>query len=265
MRFESEVPSPDAAPASGPLRHITCGGGLTLALHDVGGVLVVGLYGPVGPPAGRGLQSALHAVFTSNPSRILIDASCVTECDRRGLGAFVDAAERARDSGIPFAVSGLARRHVQLLQILWRPDVSAALSYLSLDRALAALSSQPSRHDRTREELLDDVDELQQALIDSRVVEQATGIVMAIYGFTADAAMALLLSHARAQHEEVAVLAGRLIDSLLRGQPDLAPSRHIDSLLDDVAAARESAPGPRPSTVAGEKQAVRPSNTFMIR
>ena len=188
MRLESEAP--DAAPTRGPLRHIACGAGLTLAMRDIGGVLVVGLYGPMGPASDLGLQAAIHAVFTSKPPRIVIDASCVTECDRRGLGAFVDAAERARDSGIPFALSGLARRHIHLLQILWRPNITSALSHANLDRALSAVTGQLSRTDRTREELLDDVDELHQTLIDSRVVEQATGILMAIYGFTAEAAVA---------------------------------------------------------------------------
>lgn len=131
-RLQASRPAPAIAAEEGSEEQrgwlgVSCGGGLTVALHSSDGALLVRVYGPVGPPSRRGLYSALSAAFILRPLRIVIDSSGVSECDRRGMATFVDAAERAATSGIPLALYGLASSMQQMLNQLWRPAVTADL------------------------------------------------------------------------------------------------------------------------------------------
>lgn len=210
---------------------VSCGGGLTIVLHSSDGVLLVRLYGPVGPGSRRGLYSALNAAFISRPIRIVIDGSDITECDKRGMATFVDAAERASTSGIPLAMYGLATGLRETLAALWRPVVVAELSYPSLQSAWAAVNSKPVASDRTRAELLEDVRHLQEAVSHSQMVEQAKGVLMATYGITAQAALDLLVSYSRAHSLSVRVLASR-VTSVVHRRPT---GSQMDALLGDPA------------------------------
>jgi len=197
---------------------VSCGGGLTVVLHSSEGVLLVRLYGPVAPASRRGLYSALNAAFISRPIRIVIDGSYITNCDKRGMATFVDAAERASTSGVPLAMCGLAPALAQMLAKLWRPHMTAELCYPSLQFAWVAVNSSPVASDPTREELLDDVKHLRDALCDSQVIEQATGVLMATYGITAEAALEMLRSHSRAHSVSIRVLACR-VTSVVHRRP----------------------------------------------
>lgn len=190
---------------------VSCGGGLTVALRTSDGVLVVGLYGSVGPASRHGLYSALNCAFMSRPSRIVIDGSAITECDSWGLAAFVDAADRASTSDVPLSMYGLRPALCQMLTTSWRGEAVAALSYASLDQALAAVHAKPVASDPSREQLLDEVQHLRAVLADSTVVEQAKGVLMAVYGVPAEAALELLRCYSRAQRLNVRVLASRVI------------------------------------------------------
>ena len=70
--------------------------------------------------------------------RIVIDAACLTDCDRRGLATFTDAAERALADGIPLAMSGLRALHREMLDQFWGPSVAAVLSSLVAERLLGS-------------------------------------------------------------------------------------------------------------------------------
>ncbi len=214
---------------------VSCGGGLTVVLHSSDGVLLVRLYGPVGPVSRRGLYSALNAAFISRPIRIVIDATDITECDKRGLATFVDAAERATTSGIPLAMYGLAAGLQQMLSQLWKPAIIEELRYPSLQSAWAAVNSTPVASDPTREELLDDVKHLRYALSDSQVIEQATGVLMATYGITADAALELLRSYSRVHSVSLRVIASR-VTSVVHRRPT---GSQMDALLGDPARSAE--------------------------
>ncbi len=216
------------------LGQIRCGGDLTVALQDMNGVLVVALRGEVGYASRLGFHSALNAVFTSEPARILIDASSITECDRRGLGALIDAADRATDSGIPLVVSGLTPRHRTMLQKVWRPAVTDALTYPTLELALAAVTGQPAADDATHGASLNRV-LLHRSLSASRVIEQAKGALMAIYGLSAEAAEEALRRHSLAHRMLLRVLAERLIMVVQHGPVGTVPIAELDTLLDDVA------------------------------
>lgn len=71
--------------------------------------------------------------------RIVIDATAVTECDRRGLATFVDSSERAGNSGVPLAMFGLPASQRQALSQLWRSSATEELCCPSLKQALAAV------------------------------------------------------------------------------------------------------------------------------
>lgn len=198
-----------------------------MALHSRDRVLVVGLYGSVGPASRHGMYSALNCAFLSRPGRIVIDGTAITECDSRGLAAFVDAAERASASGVPLAMYGLSAGLCRTLTGSWSRRTTAELTYQSLELALAAVQAKPATSDPTREELIDDVQHLQTALADSQVIEQAKGVLMTVYGVAAEAALELLRCYSRAQRIKVQVLAAR-VTSVAHRRPTCV---QLDALL----------------------------------
>lgn len=229
--------SPSARPRA--LGHLPCGGDLTVGLHRIDGVLVVVPYGSIGPASRVGLYAALNAAFASRPVRMVINASFITLCDIRGLAAFIDAAERASDSAIPLAMSGLAPPHLKLLRRSWRDTATEALSHSTVEHALAAVQGQLTATDHTRQELLDDLQHLQGALNDNQNIEQAKGILMATYGLDADAALDALRWHSRALDIKLRVLATALISVVRHSPVGTAPSVGIDVFLAELAPVRQ--------------------------
>lgn len=89
------------------------------------------------------------------------------------------------------------------------------------------MHAQPAAGDATRDELNGDVQLLQAVLADSRVIEQAKGVLMTVYGVNAHAALQLLRCYSRAQRVKVRVLAAR-VTSVAHRRPTCA---QMDSLL----------------------------------
>lgn len=214
-----------------PGQRIACGGDLTVDLQTADGVLILALVGAVGATSRLGLYSAINDAFASAPIRMVIDGSGITGCDQIGLATFVDAAERANDSGIPLSMGGLDTRHQRLLFQLWGVSITEDLSHPTRERALSAVAGQPTRSDPSRERLLENLHRLHRAVSASRVVEQATGVLMATVGVDAEAALELMQRHAKSHGVDLLSVASSVIAVVATASATAPNATDLDGLL----------------------------------
>lgn len=238
MTLQTRAGAPTQERHAIPGTAIPCGPGLTVAMHDIDGVLAIAPHGRVGPESRLGLYSVMNSAFTSRPTRIVIDGSHISACDLRGLATFIDAAERAADTGIPFAIGGLAAAQLQLMCRSWQPQITKDLAHPTLDAAVSAVNEHPAASDPSRRELVEDVHHLSDSLAATAVIEQAKGVLMATYGLTSDAAFDLLRRHSQTFDIDVSALASRLIDFVQHSPIGTAPGVEMNALMERLTVGR---------------------------
>lgn len=223
-------------------RQIPCGGDLSVSLQSTEGVLILALNGAVASASRLGLYAVFNDAFAAEPSRMVIDGSGITGCDEFGLATFIDAGERAADSDIPFAMSGLDTRHRRMLRPSGGSSITENFFHPTLKQALAAVADQPARNEPSRQKLLENLHRLHRARSTTRIVEQATGVVMAYTGLDADAALELLHGYAKTHDVEPLTAASRVIAVVAGGPVGESKSIALDDLLgtDMLGTARTS-------------------------
>ncbi len=167
------------------------------------GVSIIELRDPDQSGFGERLEWLLDNAFRAARPRIVVDASMVdAACD---LTVLTDAAERAVDWAVPFAVGGLTDQHP-----FCSAPATRQLCHQSLEQATTAVLNEHLAGERTRLELQDDVARLTNLLASTPVLEQAIGMLMAMYGITAPVARELLHRHSSTHHRTAEDVARQL-------------------------------------------------------
>ena len=135
--------------------------GLAVAVgeRDSDGVVLVAVAGALDLATAGQLWETLDRVFRGPTSRVAVDAAAVGTVDRAGLLVLENAAERAEDWGVPFAVGGLQRRFPALVQ-----RSASCLVHRDVDHAIRAVRERFLPGEPTRVDLLQENADLRSAL-----------------------------------------------------------------------------------------------------
>jgi anti-anti-sigma factor len=140
--YEERTPSP----SRGALRLVddaaTCSCELQADAGPLGVILVLRLAGEIDMATVAVVEQALITALHQQPDDLVVDLTQVSFCCVRGLGLFAAAARTTEESGIGYALSGLAPHLDRVATLLWPGrdcvryrSVSAALSAARVDQS----------------------------------------------------------------------------------------------------------------------------------
>jgi AmiR/NasT family two-component response regulator len=187
----------------------------------------------------------LHDAWTQRPERALIDATALAHCDAASLASLVEAVQETAAG--PVAIVGLdpgQRAHINR-----RHDAGALLvrTFATMPEAVDAMMAAPGATLPDQETLLAEVRQLHRALVSRAAIDQAKGILMAVYGLDAEAAFAMLAWHSRNNRIPLRELAARFVAEVRRRPGNELTSVATDALLSDLAAALSAGGSEQPA------------------
>jgi|SRR5215207_3263808 len=217
-------------------RRVSVGGMLDVSLEFTPALLTGRLRGQLRVPAARLLRATFRDALIQHPERLVIDTAGLVSCDAEGVAGLVASLDRIRPHVVPTAVAGLAPAHRAVLREQARRRGLEIRVYASLDEAVEKMMALPAAPRADSDTLLADVRNLHQALRTREAIEQAKGILMAIYGLDSDAAFSLLVWHSRRTRLPLRDLAARLVAAVVARQAGSLTIQSADALLADLAA-----------------------------
>ncbi|GAA1587832.1 hypothetical protein GCM10009789_46700 [Kribbella sancticallisti] len=216
------------------------GPGLRVRFDFCPELLVGALSGRLGAPSTCHLRGAVRQALSNRPERLVIDTGGLVGCDRDGVTALLGSLREATSDAVPVAVSSPASDFRRLLdELALRQDLTIR-TFTSLDEAVADSLAAPGAPAPNHDILLGQVRNLHRALLTRAAIEQAKGILMAVYGLDPDAAFALLVWHARNARVPVRDLASRFVSAARQLPLTSMTPLETDTLLADLAGRRQS-------------------------
>ncbi|TDU83896.1 ANTAR domain-containing protein [Kribbella voronezhensis] len=202
-------------------------------------LLIARLIGRLTSRSGRPLRSILHDASTQRPERILIDATTLAPSDETGLTALAEAVVHSA-AGLPVGVAGFRRAQRLLLHRLCGDRPQQLRTFETVAEAVEGMLATPGAALPDQQTLLAEVRQLHRALLSRATIDQAKGILMAVYGLEADAAFAMLTWHSRNSRVPLRVLAEHFVAAVRQRQGGQLEPVTTDALLVDIAAGLRS-------------------------
>jgi len=214
-------------------RSVVSAAGLEISF-DFAPVLLIGrLSGQLCGAARAHLRQTFRSALGQRPERLVVDTTGLVSCDAAGLTGLLDALAVA-GTDLPVAVSGLAPVHRNMLSLVASGPQERIMHFDSLDEAMAALLAGPAAPGPDRETLLDEVRNLHRALLTRGTIDQAKGVLMAVYGLDADAAFAMLVWYSRRANLALHELSARFLDSVRAARSEPLTMISTDVLLAEL-------------------------------
>ncbi|WBQ08302.1 ANTAR domain-containing protein [Kribbella sp. CA-293567] len=196
-------------------------------------LLIVRLTGRLTGRSGKPLRSILYDAWSQRPERVAIDTTALTHYDESGLKALAGAVENAAVAAAPpVGIVGLGPRHREVVQQLCADGKSSVRTFAAMAEAVEALLAVPGAPLPDKEILLAEIQHLHRALLSRAAIDQAKGILMAVYGLEAEAAFAMLAWHSR----ESRIPLRELVTRFLAAVRDLPAGSLTVELADSVFA-----------------------------
>jgi len=244
--MSNQYPGDEAGPARSRRfdRIVTSGPGLEITLDFSAALLIGRLAGHLQAHARPQLRQTLRSALGQCPERVLIDAAALISCDAAGLTVLVEALDVGPE--LPIGVSGLSPVYRRMLRVVATGHGQHIRTFSTLREATDYLLAVPGAARPDAETLLGEVRHLHRAMLTRSTIEQAKGVLMAVYGLDDEAAFSMLAWYSRSANVPLRELASRLLTVLrgeLTGQLSMA---RMDALLADLA---------QPEPEAGETSA----------
>jgi AmiR/NasT family two-component response regulator len=196
-------------------------------------LLIAGLTGRLSNRSARLLRSVLHDGWTQRPERALIDATALAHCDAAALAKLVEAVQETAAG--PVAIVGLDPGQRAHLTRRFESGALLVRTFATMPEAVDAMMALPGAAPPDQATLLAEVRQLHRALVSRAAIDQAKGILMAVYGLDAEAAFALLAWHSRNNRVPLRELAARFVAEVRRRPGSRLTSVATDALLEDLA------------------------------
>jgi hypothetical protein len=214
-------------------RSIVSAAGLELSF-DFAPVLLIGrLSGHLRGTARAHLRQSFRSSLGQRPERLVVDTAGLVTCDAAGLTCLVEALGVA-GTGLPVAFSGLAPVYRNMLSLMASGPQQRIQLFDSLDEAVAELLAGPAAPGPDRDTLLDEVRNLHRALLTRGTIDQAKGVLMAVYGLDADAAFAMLVWYSRRANLPLHELSARFLDAVREARAEPLTMISTDVLLAEL-------------------------------
>lgn len=226
---------PQPSPAIPFESSVVRGAGLEARFDFAPALLIGRLSGRLRGAARRHLRHTFRNALGQRPERVVIDAARLETCDVAGLSALADAL-LVRGTEVPVAVSGLAPMYRTMLRMVVPPATEDGIRLFgSLEDAVTELLAGPGAPGPDRDTLLDEVRHLHRALLTRGAIDQAKGVLMAVYGLDADAAFAMLVWYSRGAGLPLHELSTRFLEAVRRAGAEPLTKVSTDKLLAELA------------------------------
>ncbi|WP_198675939.1 ANTAR domain-containing protein [Kribbella monticola] len=212
---------------------------LEIGLDFTPPLLIARLTGRLTHTSRKPLRSILHDASTQRPERLVLDATLLSHCDEAGLAALANAINHSA-AELPVGVAGFRRAQRLLLHRLCADRTQQLRTFETVAEAVDAMLAAPGAALPDQQTLLAEVRHLHRALLSRAAIDQAKGILMAVYGLEPDAAFAMLTWHSRNSRVPLRVLAEHFVAAVRRRQGGRLEPVTTDALLADIAAGLRS-------------------------
>lgn len=214
-------------------RSVVSGAGLEASFDFAPALLIGRLSGQLRGAARGRLRQTFRSVLGQRPERVVVDAAGLVTCDVAGLSGLTEALAVA-GTELPVAVSGLAPVYRNMLSLVPTGAQKRIQLFGSLDEAVAELLAGPAAPGPDRDTLLDEVRNLHRALLTRGTIDQAKGVLMAVYGLDADAAFAMLVWYSRRAGLPLHDLATQFLDAVRQARAEPLTKVSTDVLLAEL-------------------------------
>ncbi|ADB33258.1 ANTAR domain protein with unknown sensor [Kribbella flavida DSM 17836] len=208
---------------------------LDLGLEFVPGLLIGSLAGHLRDRSSDRLRSTFRDALAQRPERVLLDFAGLVSLEEQALAGLLGVLDHARSTELPVAVASPLPGQREVVGRVSARQQRAVLTFQSLDEAVAGVMAVPGAPLPDQETLLAEVRNLHRAMMSRACIDQAKGILMAVYGLDDAAAFAMLVWHSRRSGLALRVLAERFVETVrARGPAVLTPHR-TDAILAELA------------------------------
>jgi anti-anti-sigma regulatory factor len=230
----SERSVPQTPSAAIRFEHFVVSGAGLEASFDFAPALLIGrLSGRLGGSTRNHLRQTFRSVLGQRPERLVVDASDLETCDVAGLSGLVDAVAVAGDD-LPVAVSGLNPVYSGMLSLVTSGTQERIRQFGSVETAVAELLAGPAAPGPDRDTLLDEVRNLHRALLTRGTIDQAKGVLMAVYGLDAEAAFAMLVWYSRRANLPLHELSRTFLQAVRQTRARPLTTINTDELLSEL-------------------------------
>lgn len=182
-----------------------------------GGRVCVTIRGEIDLSAQAALEAALRDAVTRSTYGVDLDLSGTTFCDCSGLNCFLAARHRALPAGKTVTIQAASRQVQRLLSVTGTWPLFT-LEHRALSQSACALTPPTAAHEEEAldgdEDLRTEVEQLRRAMQTRPVIDQATGILMATFGLTAQDAWHVLVEVSQSTNTKLAVVAEELVTTV---------------------------------------------------
>ncbi|HEU4946772.1 MAG TPA: ANTAR domain-containing protein [Kribbella sp.] len=224
------------APRAGHFeRSVVPGPGLEITLDFAPQLLISSLAGHLRGAVRSQLRQTFRSALGQRPERVVVDTSELVTCDADGLTGLVEALSVTGMDDLPVAVTGLAPANRERLRVLAAGRQTPLIrTFSTLEDAVDELMAGPGAPDPELDVLLAEVRNLHRALLTRGQIDQAKGVLMALYGLDADAAFAMLVWYSRRTNLPLRELSMRFLAALRHDRADALTMARADELLADL-------------------------------
>jgi anti-anti-sigma regulatory factor len=215
-------------------RSVVPGPGLEVSLEFAPPLMVCRLSGHLRAGARAHLKDTFRSALGQRPERLVIDTSELVTCDAAGLAALVRSLDVAGTEELPVAVTGLAPVYRQMLLLVSSEQGRDIRTFSTVEEATGHLLSSPGAPRPDPDTLLVEVRNLHRALLTRGTIDQAKGVLMAVYGLDSEAAFAMLVWYSRSAGLPLRDLAARFLAAVRDDHPGPLTVPRTDALLADV-------------------------------
>jgi ABC-type transporter Mla MlaB component len=212
------------------------GPGLEIGLEFAPRIMVCRLAGHLRTEARAHLKATFRSALGQRPERLVIDTSGLITCDAAGLAALVESLdEPAGSDELPVAVTALTSVYQQMLHLVASRQERTIMTFPTVDEAITRLLSSPGAPRPDPDTLLIEVRNLHRAMLTRGSIDQAKGVLMAVYGLDSDAAFSMLVWYSRSSGLPLRDLAARFLTALRDDRSGPLTVVRTDALLSDLA------------------------------